>query len=77
MNKSQSDKKICTFGNKQLFNQLPADFLKTYSSNFKVYRKDNSATALCYFQGLIVCEKGKANMERMEEEFNDTEYRAY
>jgi len=78
MDKSQSDKKNFYFpGNSQLLSQLPADFIKKYSDVFKVYRKDNTSTALNYFQGLIVCEKGKANMERIEEEISDTNYRAY
>jgi len=32
---------------------------------------------LQYIKGLLVCERGKANMERMEEEVPDSEYRAY
>jgi len=32
---------------------------------------------LQYIKGLLVCERGKANMERMEEEVPESEYRAY
>ncbi len=42
-----------------------------------VHRRDNSQTAENYLGGLFICEKGHANMERMEEEINDGEYRAY
>ena len=44
---------------------------------FKVYRRDNSQTAKNYHQGLLICEKGHANMERMEEEIEHSEYRLY
>ena len=33
--------------------------------------------ALQYIQGLLKLEKGKANMERMEEEIPESEYRTY
>jgi SRSO17 transposase len=42
-----------------------------------VHRRDNSATAIKYIKGLLSCEKGQANMERMEEEIHGSEYRAY
>ncbi|MDC0584264.1 IS701 family transposase [Bacteroidales bacterium] len=45
--------------------------------NFKVYRRDNTQTAINYLKGLFFCSKGEANMERMEEEISDSEYRAY
>jgi SRSO17 transposase len=48
-----------------------------YKDIFQVYRRDCSQTAKKYIEGLLICEKGHANMERMEEEINDSEYRAY
>ena len=48
-----------------------------YTDVFIVHRRDNSPTAKNYFEGLLICEKGHANMERMEEEVIDSEYRAY
>lgn len=78
MNNSQSDKKNCEKSRKYLVtSELAKLFVSKYSSFFKVYRRDNTRTAINYFKGLIVCEKGKANMERMEEEVPESEYRAY
>ena len=78
MNNSQSDKKIFANSSKlQKISRLTKYFVGYYSKFFKVYRKDNTPTAVKYVQGLIVCEKGKANMERMEEEIPDSEYRLY
>ncbi|MDZ7776389.1 MAG: transposase [Bacteroidales bacterium] len=48
-----------------------------FKANFKVYRRDNSHTAINYLKGLFCCTKGQANMERMEEEVSNSEYRAY
>jgi SRSO17 transposase len=53
------------------------DGLVHYKDVFIVHRRDNSQTAENYLGGLLICEKGQANMERMEEEINDSEYRAY
>lgn len=50
---------------------------ESYKPIFKVYRRDNSQTAKNYLQGLLICEKGQANMERMEEEVDHSEYRLY
>jgi len=78
MNNSQSDKKNCVNSKKLLIiSRLSEKFVSCYCKFFKVYRKDNTPTAVKYVQGLIVCEKGKANMERMEEEIPDSEYRLY
>ena len=51
--------------------------LSKYSKCFKVHRYDNTPTALNYVKGLFRCIKGQANMERMEEEIEQSEYRAY
>ncbi len=48
-----------------------------YKDVFKVYRRDLSSIAREYVQGLMACEKGQANMERMEEEVDAGEYRRY
>lgn len=53
------------------------DRLIDYNDIFIVYKRDSSQTAKNYIEGLLICEKGHANMERMEEEINDSEYRAY
>lgn len=78
MSQSQSDKKnlhkilnACKSVSKLEF------FIDKFKSNFKVYRRDNSSTAVNYLKGLFICTKGQANMERMEEEVANSEYRAY
>lgn len=48
-----------------------------FSRYFRAHRFDNSGTALNYILGLLKCPKGQANMERMEEEIDNSEYRAY
>jgi len=48
-----------------------------YNSVFTVHRRDNSQTARDYVFGLLKCEKGHANMERIEEEIDRSNYRAY
>ncbi len=48
-----------------------------YQKYFKVYRRDNSNQAYSYMNGLLQCERGKANMERMEEEKEGLEYHRY
>jgi SRSO17 transposase len=53
------------------------DYLYDYTPYFTVYRHDNSATARAYLDGLLVCEKGQANMERMEEKVSGSGYRQY
>jgi len=76
--KNQSDKK--TFEN-TLNHSKSGDYLalfvKTFKSQFQVARYNQTPRALQYIQGLMTLEKGKANMERMEEEIPDSEYRAY
>jgi len=42
-----------------------------------VYRRDVSEQAFSYMTGLLCCERGKANMERMQEEIEDLEYYQY
>jgi SRSO17 transposase len=51
--------------------------LMGYENAFKVHRRDNSQTAKNYIKGLLKCEKGHANMERIEEEVDNSNYRAY
>ncbi len=42
-----------------------------------MYRRDNTPTARAYLDGLLVCDKGQANMERMEEQVIGSVYRQY
>lgn len=54
-----------------------SNFVDSYNGHFVVHRRDNSPVAVKYVKGLLSCEKGQANMERMEEEVPEGEYRAY
>lgn len=54
-----------------------ADKVKNYRRHFRSHRFDNTTTAINYVLGLIKCPKGEANLERMEEEIDKSEYRAY
>jgi hypothetical protein len=49
----------------------------TYKGLFKVYRMSSTRTATEYLAGLLQCEKGHANMERMEEKVEDSDYKRY
>ncbi len=76
--KNQSDKK--TF--KKLVNlsnsiSCISKFTTSFKSLFQVARHNQTPKAHQYIQGLLRLEKGKANMERMEEEVPNSEYRAY
>ena len=53
------------------------DSVRKFSGFFKAHRFDNTETAFGYIVGLLKCNKGQANMERMEEEVDNSEYRAY
>ena len=78
MTQIQSKKKIFQKSRiSSLSSTCIGDCLIDYKNIFIVYRRDNSQTAKNYIEGLLICEKGYANMERMEEEINDSEYRAY
>jgi SRSO17 transposase len=48
-----------------------------YQAYFTVHRRDTTPTARQYLEGLFACEKGQANMERMEEEVEGSAYRRY
>ena len=78
MSQSQSDKKNCYNSS---ITKISADciynYVKPFASNFKSYRFDNTPTAVHYLEGLLLCPKGEANMERMEEYVSGSEYRAY
>jgi SRSO17 transposase len=78
MKRIQSEKKFCS--NPKIF-KLSADCLDIrlldYNDVFVVYRRDNSTTAKNYLGGLVRCEKRHANMERMAEEVEGSNYRAY
>ena len=78
MQKIQSDKKICpNFTKYYQSDRYLNNFVNAFQSLFQVARHNQTVTALQYLQGLLRLEKGKANMERMEEEIPDSEYRAY
>lgn len=78
MTQIQSKKKFCKKSkNPSLSSTCIDSNLIDYKNVFIVHRRDNSQTAKNYIEGLLICEKGHANMERMEEEINNSEYSAY
>ena len=48
-----------------------------YNGLFRVYRMDSTRTASQYLAGLLRCEKGQENMERMTEKIEDSDYKRY
>jgi len=73
-----SEKKIFHFLRKTCISiSYIAEHVKSYSRFFRAHRFDNTDTAINYALGLLKCEKGQANMERMEEEIDQSDYRAY
>ena len=48
-----------------------------YAGLFIVYKKDNSRIACEYLAGLMGCEKGKENMERMTKQVSNSDYKRY
>jgi len=78
MTTNRSDKKNFSFpGDNSLTNNGLSIFVTTFNRFFRAHRYNNTPTAIQYIEGLMACERGKANMERMEEEVPDSEYRAY
>jgi SRSO17 transposase len=77
MAKFQLDKKIYNFVNNYMSGNCIEEFVSVYKSRFRSYRYDNMPVAINYLKGLLSCPKGEANMERMEEQVVNSEYRAY
>jgi SRSO17 transposase len=78
MYQEQSEKKI--FSDPEFSRLIESDlknYVNGYSNYFNAHRHNNTLTAFYYLEGLMSCERGKANMERMEEEVYGSEYRAY
>lgn len=73
-----SEKKIFKFSkNCSISIDYINNAIEKFSCYFWAHRFDNTNTALNYVLGLLKCPKGQANMERMEEEIDNSEYRAY
>ena len=53
------------------------DYFEVYRSCFSVYRNNVSHQAWHYLQGLLFSEKGKGNMERIEEDDPEMSYHQY
>lgn len=77
MAKLQSVKKNFNFLNASISNRCIEEFVGAYKIWFWSYRFDNTPVAINYLKGLLSCPKGEANMERMEEQVENSEYRAY
>ena len=48
-----------------------------FAGLFRVYRMNSTHTAVKYLAGLLRCEKGHENMERMTEKIEDSDYKRY
>jgi SRSO17 transposase len=48
-----------------------------FAGLFRVYRMDSTPTAVEYLAGLLCCEKGHENMERMTEKVEDSDHKRY
>ena len=70
-------KTFAKFLNIRFSDSCVGDFISKFRNHFKAHRYDNTETAKNYVLGLLKCTKGEANMERMEEEIPESEYRAY
>lgn len=77
MAKSQSVKKNLNFLSTSVSDRCIDEFVSVYKYLFRSYRFDNTPVAINYLKGLLSCPKGEANMERMEEQVANSEYRAY
>ncbi|MDP3444323.1 MAG: IS701 family transposase [Ignavibacteria bacterium] len=80
MKPKRADKK--NFSNKTQYENLSDNSLNSlinssYNSLFKVYTKSCTHVAEEYLSGLLQCEKGHENMERMVEKVNDSDYKRY
>ena len=80
MKPKRADKK--NFSNKVQYNNLSDNSLNTlinrkYSGLFKVHTKSCTHVSEEYLSGLLQCEKGHENMERMVEKVNDSDYKRY
>ena len=80
MKPKRTDKK--NFSNTVQHNNLSDNSISTlinssYSKLFKVYTKSCTHVAQEYLTGLLHCEKGHENMERMVEKVNDSDYKRY
>jgi len=76
--KNQTDKKTFqNFSNHCKSASYLSNFIFSFNLFFQVARHNRTQTALQYIQGLLTLEKGKANMERMEEEIPASDYREY
>jgi SRSO17 transposase len=51
--------------------------MSEYQACFTGHRRENTHTAQEYLEGLLACDKGQANLERMEEEVEGSDYRRY
>jgi len=73
-----SEKKIFSFAEKfELTIDHLEGYIKKFGNYFRAHHFDNTPTAVNYILGLLKCPKGEANMERMQEEIDNSEYRAY
>src|SRR5660398_93563 len=80
MKPKRADKK--NFSNKTQYNNFSNNSLNRlinscYNNLFKVYTRSSTHVAEEYLSGLLQCEKGHENMERMVEKVNNSDYKRY
>lgn len=80
MTSKRADKKNFLLKNKSLnFTLKGLNMLikGDFNGLFRLHTKDSTHTALEYIAGLLRCEKGHENMERMTEKVEDADYKRY
>ena len=80
MKAKRTDKKAIAYETpyaKPSIESLNSLIYSNYNDSFKVYTKSCTHVAQEYLSGLLHCEKGHENMERMVEKVNDSDYKRY
>lgn len=80
MTSKRADKKNFLLKNKSFnftFKSVNKLIQRKFKGFFRLHTKDSTRTALQYIAGLLRCEKGHENMERMAEKVEDADYKRY
>jgi len=79
MQQSRTEKKnfFTVQGDRLTFKFINSLIYSDYGDKFRVYRKSSTHVACDYVSGLLQCEKGHENMERMVEKVEDSNYARY
>lgn len=80
MTSKRADKKNFSLKNRSLhftLEKVSALINSKFKGLFRLHTKDSTQTALQYMVGLLRCEKGHENMERMTEKVEEADYKRY